>query len=233
MGTAPYMSPEQAKGKPVDKRTDIFAFGCVLYEILSGKRAFDGNDVADVLGAVLRAEPDWSQLPADLPMHIRQTMELCLQKDPKRRRRDAGDVALDLELKPQAAIPQPAATRSLLLWLGTVAAVMSVLFVIVTSMYVRGRNKSESPEMRVEIDTPPSAAPLEFALSPDGRYIVYVAAENGPKRLWLRPLNKPNAQPIAGTEDADFPFWSPDSRSVGFGASGKLKTVVISGGPPQ
>src|SRR5262249_26695154 len=137
MGTAPYMSPEQAKGKPVDKRTDIFAFGCVLYEILSGRRAFDGNDVADVLGAVLRAEPDWSQLPADLPVHIRQAVELCLQKDPKRRRRDAGDVALDLELKPPRAIEQPSANRSLVLWLGTAAAVMSILFVIVTAMYLR------------------------------------------------------------------------------------------------
>jgi hypothetical protein len=86
---------------------------------------------------------------------------------------------------------------------------MSILFVIVTAMYVRGRNKSEPPEYRVGIDTPPSAAPLEFALSPDGKYIVYVAAENGPKRLWLRPLNKTNAQPIAGTEDADFPSGRP------------------------
>jgi Tol biopolymer transport system component len=235
LGTAAYMSPEQAKGRNVDKRTDIFAFGCVVYEMLTGKRVFDGEDASDILSAVLRTEPDWASLPANLPPRVREMLELCLEKDPRRRRRDAGDLILDIERATAAADVKvdgrpPASANSRIAW--AVSAVLAIGLAVATAVFVN-RRFPEAPEVRLDITTPSTPAPLEFALSPDGRYIVFIASGEGPQRLWLRALDKAEAKPIAGSESGDFPFWSPDSRSIGFTASGKLKKVDIAGGLPQ
>ena len=236
LGTAAYMSPEQAKGREVDKRTDILAFGCVLYEMLTGRRAFDGDDVADILSAVLRSEPDWTRLPVGLPSNVRNLLRLCLEKNVKNRRSSATDVRLDIELalkEPPEAGALPAASRTREgLWMG-VAAVFLIAIAALAIPTVRYLREVPPPEMRVDISTPSTPAPLEFALSPDGRHIVFVASGDGSQRLWLRTLDKTDAQPMPGTEGADFPFWSADSRSIGFTAAGKIKRIDIAGGPPQ
>jgi predicted Ser/Thr protein kinase len=231
LGTACYMSPEQAKGRPVDKRTDVFAFGCVFYEMLKGKRAFDREDVSEIIGAILKTEPDWTILPAGLSPRVREMIELCLQKDAKRRRRDAGDLVIDIERVGQDAGIKPAASSSRLAWTVTFAAAIAAA--VLAAMYLRARNTQEPDEMRVEITTPATQAPLSFALSPDGKSIVFVASGDGPQRLWLRRLDKTDAQPLAGTDGADYPFWSPDNRSLGFFANGKLKRIDLAGGPPH
>jgi eukaryotic-like serine/threonine-protein kinase len=235
LGTAAYMSPEQAKGRAVDKRTDIFAFGCVLYEMLTGRPAFEGDDVTEILGRVVTAEPDWSRLPAAVPNRIRELLRFCLQKDAKKRRHDVADVRLDIEQasgEPVTARPASAPARSSrLTWVAlTPAVIIIVALAIPAARYLR---ETSPLETRVDIVTPATTDPISFALSPDGRQIVFVASADGASRLWLRPLDKVTAQPLAGTEGASFPFWSPDSRSVGFFADGKLKRVDLAGGSPQ
>jgi eukaryotic-like serine/threonine-protein kinase len=235
LGTAAYMSPEQARGRPVDRRTDIFAFGCVLYEMLTGRAAFEGEDVAEILGAVLKTEADWTQLPADVPPSVRKLLRLCLEKNPRNRRSDAADVRIDIEQavkEPQkTVVSSAAATRSVRVpWIA--AAVMTIAFVTIALVHFRTASP-EAAEMRLDITTPATSAPLDFALSPDGSSLVFVASGDGPQRLWLRQLDKAEAQPLAGTEDATFPFWSPDNRSIGFFANGKLKRMDIGGGRPQ
>ena len=221
LGTAAYMSPEQAKGRAVDKRTDIFACGCVLYEMLTGQRAFPGDDVADILGAVLRSEPDWTRLPASVPPRVRELLRLCLEKNAKNRRSDATDVRLDIELalnEPPgvAAFSAPSRRRERLGWIvAAVCLIAMAAMAIPTARHVREAPPAVPPEMRVEINTPATAVPLEFALSPDGRYIVFVASGDGGQRLWLRALDQTEAQPMAGTEGADYPFWSADSTRSG------------------
>ena len=238
LGTAPYMAPEQARGRQVDRRADIFAFGCVLYEMLSGRRAFEGESIADILSHVLHREPDWSRLPANIPTSVHRLLRLCLQKDPTRRRQSAGDVRLDLNdarSEPMAATATPRDRSSRvapLAWLAGAAAVIAALAV------PAGRHVLElrPPEMRVQIVTPPTRHPLSFAVSPDGQYIVFVAAgpePADPDRLYLRPFDQDDARPFAGTEGAALPFWSPDSRSVGFFASQALHRLDVAGGPPQ
>jgi Tol biopolymer transport system component len=235
LGTASYMSPEQAKGKEVDKRTDIFAFGCVAFEMLSGKKVFEGEDVSDILSAVLRVEPDWAKVPSDLPHDIRNLLRLCLEKNPKNRLSDASDVRLLVEqaLKEPAAsagVPAPVSvSRAKFAWMAFAAA-MSIAFTVLAAVHFREKTP---PEMRLEINTPPTSAPGGFALSPDGEGIVFVASGDGPQRLWLRTFDNTEARPIAGTEGADFPFWAPDGRSIGFAANGKLQRIDVAGGPTQ
>ena len=234
LGTAAYMSPEQAKGRAVDRRTDIFAFGCVLYEMLTGRAAFEGDDVPEILSRVLQREPDWTRLPSDLPATIAKLLRLCLQKDVKKRRQSAGDVRIDLEDalgEPVAATPGRSAR---LAWIvAAAAALVGVALRIPTVRYLREAPPPSPPETRTEIVTPATTDPISFALSPDGRQLVFVASGDGRPRLWLRPLDKTTAQPLAGTEGASYPFWSPDSRSVGFFADGKLKRIDLGGGSPQ
>ena len=232
LGTAAYMSPEQAKGRAVDKRTDIFAFGCVLYEMLTGRAAFDGDDLTEILGRVVTAEPDWNRLPARVPNRIRELLRLCLQKDAKKRLHDAADVRIGIE----QALTEPAATStsvparsSRFAWVARAfAAIIIVALTIPTAVHLRETPPSP-PETRVDIVTP-ATNDVSFALSPDGRQIVFVASGDRPTQLWVRPLDSVKAQPLAGTEGASRPFWSPDSRSVGFFAGGKLKRVDIGGG---
>jgi len=237
LGTAAYMSPEQARGKVVDARADVWAFGCVLYEMLTGQRAFVGEDVNDMLAAVLRSEPDWELLPTSVPLRIKDLLRCCLEKDVKNRRRDVRDLRIEIEqvLKGTQERPPVPAHQPLrigrLAWIVLAVALAAAAGTLALAWAFRPT--SEAPEMRVQINTPGTALPMHFALSPNGRYLVFVAGEDRPERLWLRPLDVVEAQPMPQTEGAQFPFWSADSRSIGFFASGKLYRIDIKGGPPQ
>src|SRR5437867_301435 len=235
LGTAAYMAPEQAKGKMVDRRTDIFAFGCVLYEMLAGRPAFEGDDVTEILGRVVTAEPDWSRLPDRTPPAIQKLLRRALTKDSRQRLGDIRDARIEIEeaLAGSTAGLELRATagskkREWLSWaiaiaLGTALAVISVLYF----------NRATSPEIRVEVNTPATADPFSFAISPDGRRLVFSASNEGKSQLWVRPLDSVAARPLAGTDGAYLPFWSPDSASVGFFADDKLKRIDIAGGALQ
>ncbi len=234
MGTAAYMSPEQAKGRPVDKRTDIFAFGAVLFEMLTGQPAFDGEDVADILSCVLQREPEWTKLPLEVSGAVLVLLRCCLEKDLKKRRRDIGDVRIDLEQALKEPLPSPTfAAGSRLPWiLVAVSALLIAVLTIPATLHLR-EQPIDAREMRVDIATPQTPQPFHFALSPDGMRLVFVASGNGPQQLWLRPLDSAAAQPLAGTEGAEYPFWSPDSHSIGFFAAAKLKRIDVGIGAPQ
>ena len=240
LGTAAYMAPEQARGKAVDKRADIWSFGCVLFEMLTGARAFGGDDVAETLANVINKDPAWEALPSSVPTHVRQTLRLCLKKLIRERVPDIGAVRLALEgafetPASQATGTRTSSSRGRLPWIVATAAVaaLAIAFAIPAVRHLREAPPPAPPEMRVEITTPATDAPLQFALSPDGRSLVFVASGDGPSRLWLRPLNQTEALPLAGTEGATYPFWSPDSRSIGFFAVGKLLRLDVAGGAPQ
>jgi serine/threonine protein kinase len=228
VGTAAYMSPEQAKGRPADTRSDVWAFGCVLFEMLTGTRAFSGDSVTEILAAVLRSEPEWAALPAATPPAVRRLLRRCVQKDRTRRLQNAGDVRLEIEEAPGEPVLAPRESR--LAWI--VAAVLALaLGSALAAPYLR--KPVDAPEMRVEIVTPPTPDPISFAISPDGRRLAFVASGGGAPRLWVRSLDASTAQVLAGTENASYPFWSPDSRSVGFFAANKLMRFDIGGGLPR
>ena len=246
LGTAAYMAPEQARGTAVDKRADVWAFGVVLYEMLTGQRLFMGATVSDTIASVLTREPDWSTLPAVTPPSIRKLLRRCLEKDRKRRLTDAGAARLEIDdaltASPTAegafASSAPATTgssRGRLPWMAAlvVAAALIATLAVPTLRHLRETPPLAPPEMRLEITTPATDAPLHFALSPDGRSFVFAASGDGPPRLWLRPLDETEARPLAGTEGAAAPFWSPDSRSIGFFAANKLLRIDVAGGAPQ
>jgi len=233
LGTAAYMAPEQAKGKPIDKRVDIWAFGCVLYEMLTGTRPFGGEDVTDTLAAIVRGEPDWSALPSDTPPNIRTLLRRCLEKDRRERLPDIG--AARLELKegafhapvPAAAAPaRTAASRPLPWILFGVAAVVA----IAAALYALSPRVEPDTRVVKSIVMPPSplssAPALRFNISPDGRRIAFVSTNaQGRSVVWVRALDSLVGQPIPGTLDAQAPFWSADSRWIAFFADGKLKKV--------
>ena len=230
LGTAAYMSPEQARGKAVDKRADIWAFGCVLYEMLTGRPAFGGDGVTEILGRVVTTEPEWSRLPAKTPAAIQRLLRRALKKDPRQRLGDIRDARMEIEdaaTEPEIPSAVVSARASRLAWIASLAAtvVLIAAMAVPTLRYLR-----ETPplEMRVEINTPATADPVSFAISPDGRQIVFVAStDDGASRLWLRSLASTNAQPLAGTDGALYPFWAPDNRSVGFFANGALAHITI------
>ncbi len=238
LGTPSYMSPEQVKGKEADPRSDVWAYGCVLYEMLTGAIAFGGETAGDVLAAVLRGEPDWDRLPLDTPEGIRRLIRRCLIKDPQDRLQDIGDARIeidDAQLRPgrtehgrvAGPSPWPKEMRPWILF-----AILVGLIGILTVFRALRPTAEAPPEMRVDISTPAANDPGSVAISPDGRKIVYEANSDGP-RLWLRTLSSTSARPLPGTDGASYPFWSPDSRSVGFFADGKLKRTNIDGGYVQ
>ncbi|HTG72610.1 MAG TPA: protein kinase, partial [Terriglobia bacterium] len=236
LGTTAYMSPEQASGTAVDRRTDIFAFGAVLYEMLSGQPAFPGETAGAILAAVIRAEPDWQKLPASTPVGIRRLLRRCLQKDRNRRLQTAGDARIEIDEtvnEPQldADLLPSVQSRGRLAW-RTLALVG--LIIVLAAVWIRNAttpvpDASLATEARLELYTGPTTEPVSLAISPDGQKVVYVAGSEG-QSLWVRPLDSASAQPLAGTDGATYPFWSPDSRSIGFFAQGKLKRInTVSG----
>jgi len=226
MGTAAYMSPEQASGKPVDKRADIWAFGVVLWEMLTGQQLFTGETISHVLAAVLTKEPDIDRVPA----RAQRLLRSCLQKDTKQRLQAIGDWRLLLEDAPVAKTA-PSPSRLGKIWPG-VAALATVALAALAFIHFRETPPLERT-LRYTIAAPENSTVHSFAVSPDGRYVAIAAAVQGKRQLWLRALDALQSQPMPGTEDARFPFWSPDSRYIGFFAQGKLKKIAATGGPAQ
>jgi eukaryotic-like serine/threonine-protein kinase len=244
MGTAAYMSPEQAAGKAVDKRADVWSFGAVLWELLMGRRLFEGETVSLTLAVVLRGPIDFAKLPRETPPAIRHLLRRCLDRDVKNRLRDIGEarIAIEKTLAGETPLlegsPMSGARR---LWLArgaaavatvgltipwVVAAVMGVI-TVGALIYALRNTSTTAPETRLEIVTPATNFPSSFALSPDGRRIAYVTSSGGAHRLWVRSLDATSAQPLPGTEGALSPFWSPDGRSLGFFADQKLKRIDL------
>jgi eukaryotic-like serine/threonine-protein kinase len=234
LGTAAYMSPEQAKGKPADKRSDIWAFGCVFYEMLTGTRAFDAEDTTETLAAILRAEPDWTALPLDTPASIRRVLSRCLRKDARRRLQHMGDVRNELDeaeasgTEMTAAVP-PLRSGARIAWgLAAVSAIVAV-GAIATAFFLSSRAPGRPAEARLDVTTPPASQIESFALSPDGRMLTYAAIKDGRSQLWTRSLDATEPRPIPGTENATLPFWSPDSRNIAFFANRELKRTDLDG----
>ncbi len=234
LGTAPYMSPEQARGRTVDKRADIWAFGCVLYEMLTGSPAFAGDGVAEVLANVIKTEPDWSALPADTPAALRLCVQRCLQKDLRQRLHDIADVRLAMEgafeqpTRDSDSTPRGGPAHARLAYAGWAIAIVAIAGALAIVAFGPDA-PAEVAETRLEIVTPPAVDPLSLAISPDGRSVVFQAGQDLPK-LWLRPLDSQEARPLAGTEGGFYPFWSPDSRSLGFTTGGALKRIDLASG---
>jgi Tol biopolymer transport system component len=236
------MSPEKARGKALDKRTDIWAFGCVLYELLTGKQAFPGDTVTEILAAVLRGEPDWPALPAATPTTARALLRHCLQKDKTLRLRDAGDACIEIREALTAPSLGPTATVSAKRgWRQAVVLGLAVLVgAVVAGLTVWNLKPpappSPRPVSRFTITLPPGQQlpSLEngpaVALSPDGTHLAYVAIEGGTEQLFLRAMDSLETKPVPGTEGAYNPFVSPDGQWVGFFADGRLKKVSMSGG---
>lgn len=231
MGTPAYMSPEQARGQAIDKRTDIWGFGCVLYEMLTGRRAFPGETISDTMAAILAREPEWSTFPAHTPPGIVLLLRRCLDKDPKRRLRDIGDAGIEIRdiqsgpQRDQRMAQVPAGSQRRRIW---ASALAFLTLVGVTGVWAL-RPVRTTPEARLEINTPPTSH-VSLAISLDGLKIVFAARHAGQSQIWLRSLDSSQLRPLAGTERASLPFWSPDSRSIGFFADNKLRRMDIDGG---
>jgi Tol biopolymer transport system component len=229
LGTAAYMSPEQARGRPVDKRADIWAFGCVLYEMLTGRPAFDGDTVTDVLGSIVKSEPDWERLPSDTPPAAQRLLRRCLQKDPGKRLRDVGDAAVELDA-PDAFTSAPSAAAVLPRGMRPVVTWIVILFVVVAAAaagYYANRTPAP-PLLKLQMRAHPDVGFIAYpVISPDGRKIAYVARS----RLWVQGLDEWEPRELAGTESAVRPFWSPDSQWIAYFRSELLLKVPAAGGP--
>jgi serine/threonine-protein kinase len=249
LGTAAYMAPEQARGRPVDKRADVWAFGAVLYEMLTGRKAFPGDDISDTLATVIKFDPDWSQLPTETPAPIRRLLKRCLVKDPKRRLRDCGSALLDIhdaetgtEASAIASAPSTAAASAARRWWMLAAA---MVLVIAASLWAALANRTSSPPLpqsvrRVTITLPqgtdlPTNSGTLLTLSPDGRTLVYRAVR-GAERLWFRrdfeqfePVTLTNWGGSASTSA----FFSPDGLALASEAEGVLRKFPLAGGPAQ
>jgi eukaryotic-like serine/threonine-protein kinase len=243
LGTAAYMSPEQARGKSVDKKADVWAFGCVLFEMITGRVAFSGKDVTDILAAVIRSEPEWTTLPANLHGRLREVLERCMKKDAKDRYHDISDVKADIQrvltdssgvlVQPVMAAEPRRKLRTIFPW---VAAAL-ILGAIIAGVAVWKLKPSEPRQvMRSEYSLPEgqqlnNTSALTLAVSPDGRRFAYVTA----KGLYLRSVDEFDAKPIIGTETSpSYPIFSPDGKWIGYFSSAdrKLKKIAISGGAP-
>jgi serine/threonine protein kinase/Tol biopolymer transport system component len=237
LGTAGYMSPEQVRGQRADHRSDIFALGTILYEMLSGHRAFVGDSSAETLAAIAQHEPPALLVrERQIPPALVRIVNRCLEKSPASRFKSADDLAFALETVfestgAERSLPDaPRPRRERLAWAIAATLLMLLAAAIVLWMQARARPAPPASELRVEINTPPTTHPMSLALSPDGEKIVFQAIYEGGSRLWLRALNAPAARPLDGTDFGTHPFWSPDSRSVGFFGEGKLKRLDIENG---
>jgi Tol biopolymer transport system component len=244
LGTAAYMSPEQAKGKALDRRADIWAFGCVLYEMLTARRAFEGEDVTDTIAAVVTRDPDWSRLPASTPPAVHALLRRCLEKNISKRLPHVGVARLELDASPAvlAAEALPIRTaRGGRMWM--FAAVPIALAIGITAGVwgaSRLRPTASAPTYRASLIFPRGGSLTQlaptgrFAISPDGTQLVYAGTEDGVNRLWLRSLNELTARPIAELRGggAGAPFWSPDSKRIAYFSDGQLLKVDATGGTP-
>jgi len=247
VGTLQYMAPEQLEGRETDARTDIFALGTVLYEMATGQKAFKGTSQASLIAAILASEPPpISSLQPMTPPALDRLVKTCLAKDPDERWQSARDLANELKWISQdgsqagpASPLRPLRARRERIWIST-SVLLGLTAVVLGILYDRAGKIEQQEVVRASIEAPPGnrfiftsdvAGPP--ALSPDGRALVYTAMDkSGDRRLWMRRLEANDAQPLSGTENAIFPFWSPDSRSVAFFSDGKLKRLEASGGLP-
>lgn len=249
LGTFQYMAPEQIEGLEADVRTDIFAFGALLFETLTGRPVFEGKTRASLLGAILKDEPPpVSKVQPVAPKGLDRIVSTCLAKDPDDRYQRARDLLRDLKWATSggdkenavAAAPTPRPIRSRVAWAVAGAALLALS--IVTVQHLRETTAGLgviqfmiAPPENASFGTPPGGGTgyaTQAAVAPDGRSVVFVANTQNRFQLWLRPLGAAVAQPIPGTDGAAFPFWSPDNRYIGFFANGKLKKVSVAGGPP-
>jgi serine/threonine protein kinase len=247
LGTVQYMAPEQVEGKEVDARTDIFAFGVVIYEMATGKKAFEGKTSASIMAKILESNPaPMASLQPVTPPALDYLVKRCLAKDPDERWQSAGDMCQQLKWISdsglQAGVIVPAASKQKLknrvAWAG-VAIAIAVAIVGASTLYLRRAPPAEKQAVRFTVGPPEKGSFTlgtgnRISVSPDGSKLVFVAAagSSGPQ-LWIRALDSSTAQPLPGTENATYPFWSPDGRFLGFSAGGRLKKISVSGGPVQ
>jgi eukaryotic-like serine/threonine-protein kinase len=235
-GTPGYMSPEQARGLPVDARSDVWAFGAVVYEMLTARPAFGRRDTDETFVATVLREPEWDRLPPDVPAGLRRMLRRCLERDPRRRLHHMADARIEIEdaaREPAAGAggPAPAGHREQL-WRVAAASLGLAWVAALAGWWLRP--PAERPERRVvEITTPRTSDPWSFAIAPDGRRLAFVADHDGTPALFVRALDSASAQVLAGTQGARRPFWSPDSRSIGFFANSELKRIDARGGAAQ
>ena len=232
LGTAGYMSPEQAKGREADKRSDVWALGCVLYEMLTGKRAFEGEDVAETLAAILTKSPDWTNF-VQMPRALVRLLQRMLAKQPRQRLGDLSAVRLEIT-DILAGVAEESSTSSRRgiqsqYWAWIAALAVAIVAGIALAV-ARPTNPMPLRELRLEVITPPTSDSVSLALSPDGTQLVFVAPMEGRSHLWIRPLNSTVAHVLPRTEAAQNPFWSPDSKAVGFFADGQLRRIDLAEG---
>jgi eukaryotic-like serine/threonine-protein kinase len=248
LGTAAYMSPEQARGRAVDKRTDVWAFGAVLYEMLTGARAFDGEDVAEMMASVVKSTPDWAALPADVPPHVVTLIQRCLEKDRNAR---IGDMAVARFLLAGHAIPAGSSSASTPVvsgtkrhWRHTIPWVVGALLLGTSAgWFLPRRGAGATPVTHLQMGVLPAdhlvasiasvrPARTAMAISPDGRMVVFSATRGAVTQLYSRGLDRADATAIPGTEGGIGPFFSPDGKWIGFWAGSTIKKVPAEGGPP-
>jgi Tol biopolymer transport system component/predicted Ser/Thr protein kinase len=222
LGTAAYMSPEQAKGKRLDKRTDIWSWGVLFYELLTGEQLFRSENFSETIVQVLTKDPEFGRVPPK----ARKLIQSCLEKDPKKRLRDIGDGSRLLDEPPAARSGVP--SRVIPVWAAALAVVLAVMTVIGIVLFTR--TPQSAPALRYNIALENATSIQSFAISPDGHYLAMAAEVNGKSQLWLRALDSLRVQPLPNTDDAKSPFWSPDSREIGFFAQGQLKKIAVTGG---
>ncbi|MGH9905211.1 MAG: protein kinase domain-containing protein, partial [Pyrinomonadaceae bacterium] len=247
MGTVGYMSPEQVRGRSVDQRSDIFSFGAILYEMLSGRRAFHRESTADTISAILKEDPpELSETNHNISPALERLMNHCLEKNPEARFHSARDLAFALEALSGASaqsaqtmampplVPRHISRRELILGsIAAVAVVAAFAFAVALAVSHFRRTPTEARAVRLFINAPEKTSLGSFAISPEGLRVAFVATDATGNRLWIRSLDSINAQPLSGTEEAIYPFWSPDSRFIGFFAGGKLKRIEANGGPAR
>jgi len=245
MGTVGYMSPEQVRGQETDHRADIFSFGVILYEMLSGRRAFNGASAADVMSAILKEEPpELSETNQKVTPQIEKIVRRCLEKKPERRFQSVSDLGFALEALSSSGgagfqtahagktLALPGSWRERISWIAAGALLLSTL-AFAWAYFSRQPVTNDVRVMKSSILPPEKSSFGQIAVSPDGRHLAFTAATGGNVQLWVRPLDSTEARTLPGTQGAIFPFWSPDSRFIGFFADGRLKKIEVTGGPVQ